>query len=48
MSTFWVSEVNIEILEQENVAKWNYGYMLQFLKKLKLCTQTRSRNSALY
>ena len=39
MPTLWISEVNIEILEQENMAKWNDGYMVQFLKKLKLCTQ---------
>ena len=37
MPTLWSSEVNKVILEQEKKAEVGYGYMLQFLKKLRLC-----------
>ena len=39
MPTLWSSEVNDAILEQVKMEEWDYDYMLQFFKKLKLCTE---------
>ena len=39
MPTLWISGINEAILEQVKVEEQDYDYMLQFFKKLKLCTQ---------
>ena len=39
MLTLWSSELINAFLEKVEVAEYDYGYKLQFLKKLKLCTQ---------
>ena len=43
MPTIWSSEVNKSILKQVEVVEQDSGYKLQFLKKLKLCTQNYSQ-----
>ena len=39
MTTLRSSEVSKAILKQVNAIEKDYGYVLRFLKKLKLCTQ---------
>ena len=41
MSTLWLHKITHAILKQIKLAEYNY--MLQFLKKLKLCTKLVSR-----
>ena len=47
MPTFRSSKINKAIVEHVKVPEWDYGYMIQFLKKLKLCIHNRFQKQCL-